>query len=102
MVCDLLAFAGQVFRYGVVTSGCDRNPAAELRDAMKKYIERNMAAVLELCQASSLLRAIDACTCQPVMRGAFTLSPLLFQRPGNTRATQWCHRRSESHQFPAA
>lgn len=89
MAHDLREFAGQVFRYGVATSRCASNPAADLRGALKPYAERNMAAVLEPAQASELLRAIDAYSGQPITRAALALSALLFQRPGNIRAMEW-------------
>jgi integrase len=89
MAHDLREFAGQVFRYGVATGRCQRNPAAELRGSLKPYTERNMAAVLEPAKAGELLRAIDAYAGQPVTRAAMALSALLFQRPGNIRAMEW-------------
>lgn len=86
---DLREFAGQVFRYGIATGRCERNPAADLRGSLKPYTERNMAAVLEPLQAGELLRAIDAYSGQPATRAALALSALLFQRPGNVRAMEW-------------
>ena len=86
---DLREFAGQVFRHAVATGRAGRNPAADLRGALKPYLERNMAAVLDPSQAGALLRAIDAYAGQPVTRAALALSALLFQRPGNIRAMEW-------------
>lgn len=56
---DLREFAGQVFRHAIATGRADRNPAADLRGALKLYVEKNMAAVLEPAQAGELLRAIE-------------------------------------------
>ena len=89
MAHDLREFAGQVFRYGIATGRCERNPAADLRGALTQYTERHMAAVLEPTQAGELLRAIDAYAGHPVTRAALVLSALLFQRPGNIRAMEW-------------
>jgi integrase len=86
---DLREFAGQVFRYGIATGRCERNPAQDLRGSLKPYTERNMAAVLEPKQAGELLRAIEAYAGQPATRAALALSALLFQRPGNIRAMEW-------------
>ena len=59
MAHDLRQYAGQVFRYGIATGRCERNPAADLRGALKPYVEKNMAAVLEPGQAGALMRAIE-------------------------------------------
>jgi len=91
MAHDLREFAGQVFRHAIATGRADRNPAADLRGALKPYVEKSMAAVLEPAQAGELLRAIDAYAGQPVTRAALVLSALLFQRPGNIRAMEWAH-----------
>lgn len=89
MAHDLREFAGQVFRYGIATGRCERNPASDLRGSLKPYTERHMAAVLEPVKAGELLRAIDVYAGQPVTRAALALSALLFQRPGNIRAMEW-------------
>ncbi len=38
---------GQVFRYGVATGRCQRNPAADLRGALRPVLVKHMAAVVE-------------------------------------------------------
>jgi integrase len=81
--------AGQVFRYGVQTGRCDRNPAADLHGALKPVNVTHMAAVLEPKQAGELLRAINGYSGQPTTRVALQLSALLFQRPGNIRQMEW-------------
>jgi integrase len=89
MAHDLREYAGQVFRYGIATGRCKRNPAADLRGALKPFTERHMAAVLEPTRAGELLRAIAGYAGQPVTRAALLLSALTFQRPGNIRAMEW-------------
>lgn len=86
---DLREFAGQVFRYGVSTGRAERDPAADLRDALAPHVTRHMGAVLEPAQAGALMRDIDAYQGQPVTRAALQLSALLFQRPGNIRSMAW-------------
>jgi len=81
--------AGQVFRYGVATSRCDRNPAPDLHGALQPIIVKHMSAVLEPGVAGSLLRAIWKYEGQPLTRAALKLSALLFQRPGNIRHMEW-------------
>jgi integrase len=85
----LRQYAGQVCRYGVATGKCERNPASDLRDALKPLQVRHMGAILEPVQAGQLLRDIDGYAGQPVTRAALQLSALLFQRPGNIRAMEW-------------
>lgn len=81
--------AGQVFRYGVQTGRCERNPASDLQGALRPIVVKHMAAVLEPTKAGELMRSIDAYAGQPVTRVALALSALLFQRPGNIRAMEW-------------
>jgi integrase len=86
---DLREFAGQVFRHGIATARCERNPASDLRGALVPFTERNMAAVLNPTKVGELLRSIDAYQGQPLTRGALLLSALVFQRPGNVRMMEW-------------
>lgn len=85
----LRQISGQVFRYGVQTGRCERNPVADLHGALQPVIVKHMAAVLEPVKVGELLRAIDGYTGQPITRAALLLSALLFQRPGNIRAMEW-------------
>lgn len=80
---------GQVFRYGIATGRCERNPAADLRGALKPVATKHMAAVLEPGKAGRLMRSIAAYEGQPSTRAALLLAALLFQRPGNIRAMEW-------------
>jgi len=81
--------AGQVFRYGIQTGRCERNPSVDLQGALKPVTTKNMAAILDPVKVGSLLRAIDVYTGQPMTRVALALSALLFQRPGNVRQMEW-------------
>ena len=86
---DLREYSGQVFRFWIATGRCERNPAADLRGALKPFVEKHMAAVLEPARAGELLRGIAGYVGQPVTRAALELSALLFQRPGNIRMMEW-------------
>lgn len=86
---SLLEACGQVFRYGVSTGRCERNPAADLRGALKPVLTRHMAAILEPSRVGELMRAIAGYDGQPTTRTALYLSALLFQRPGNIRQMAW-------------
>ncbi|MDP1650963.1 MAG: integrase arm-type DNA-binding domain-containing protein [Rubrivivax sp.] len=89
MARDLCEFAGQVFRYGIATGRCERNPAADLRGALAPHVEKHAAAILDPVKAGELLRSIAGYKGQPSTRAALLLSALLFQRPGNIRAMEW-------------
>jgi integrase len=86
---DLREYSGQVFRYGIATDRCERNPAADLRGALVPFVERNLGAVLDPAEAGALMRSIDGYKGQPLTRAALVLSALLFQRPGNVRMMEW-------------
>jgi integrase len=81
--------AGQVFRYGIATGRCERNPAPDLHGALTPIIVKHTAAVLDPSGATALIRAIAAYAGQPLTRAALELSALLFQRPGNVRQMDW-------------
>jgi integrase len=81
--------AGQVFRYGIQTGRCDRNPAPDLAGALKPLKVTHVSALLEPGSVGELMRAIDSYSGQPVTRAALLLSALTFQRPGNIRAMEW-------------
>lgn len=80
---------GQVIRYGIATGRCERNPAADLRGALKPVATKHMAAMLEPVQVGDLMRSIHDYAGQPGTRAALLLSALLFQRPGNMRQMEW-------------
>ena len=81
--------AGQVFRYGIQTSRCERNPAADLTGALTPLVAKHMAAITEPAKVGELLRAIDCYQGHPATRAALQLSALWFQRPGNVRQMEW-------------
>ena len=80
---------GQVFRYGVACGLCERDPARDLRDALKPVRETHMATITDPDRVGDLLRAIDGYKGLPVTRAALALAPLVFQRPGNLRSMEW-------------
>lgn len=96
--------AGQVFRFGIVTGRCERNPAADLHGALRPIIVRHMAAVLDPDGVSALMKAIASYEGHPLTRAALEMSALLFQRPGNIRQMEWAEvdLRAELWTIPAA
>ena len=80
---------GQVFRYGVAIGACQRNPAADLQDALKPVQSRHHAAIVDPAEAGKLLRDVLAYEGHPVTRAALQLSALLLLRPGELRHMEW-------------
>lgn len=81
--------AGQVFRYGIATGMCERNPAADLRDALKPVQVKHHAAIIDPAALGKLLRDIDGYSGQPVTLAALKLSAMLLLRPGELRHLEW-------------
>jgi integrase len=82
-------YVGMVFRYGIATGRCKRNPAADLRGALTPAKKGNFAAVTEPQQLAKILRAMDAYDGTLPVRCALRLAPLLVVRPGELRKAQW-------------
>jgi integrase len=80
---------GQVFRYGIATGRCERDPAADLRDALKPVIVKHHAAITDPKQVGGMLRAFDDYQGMPTTRAALKLAPLVFLRPGELRQAEW-------------
>ncbi|ODU09110.1 MAG: integrase [Rubrivivax sp. SCN 71-131] len=80
---------GQVFRFGIAAGYCTRNPAADLREALRPVPTRHHAAIVDPKRAGELLRAMGDYAGHPVTRAALALSALLFLRPGELRQLEW-------------
>lgn len=80
---------GQVFRYGIAIGVCKRNPAADLKDALRPVPVRHHAAIVDPKVGGDLLRDLIAYSGHPVTRAALQLSALLLLRPGELRQLQW-------------
>lgn len=79
----------QVFRYGVSTGACGRNPAADLREALKPVPTRHFAAIIDPKGAAELLRDAAGYQGNPTTRAALRLSAMLLLRPGELRRIEW-------------
>ncbi|MBI5722059.1 MAG: integrase arm-type DNA-binding domain-containing protein [Burkholderiales bacterium] len=80
---------GQVFRYGIATGQCSRNPAADLRDALRPVPTRHHAAIVDPKRAGELLRDLVTYHGHPITCAALQLSALLLLRPGELRQMEW-------------
>ena len=79
----------QVFRYAVAAGRANRDQTADLKDALKTPLTKNMAALTTPNEVAQLLRASDEYNGTFVVRGALRLAPLFFCRPGELRYTEW-------------
>jgi integrase len=82
-------YGGMVFRYGIATGRCQRDPASDLRGALAPVQEANFAAVTEPKEFAEILRAIDAYDGTLTVRCALRLAPLVAVRPGELRKAEW-------------
>ncbi len=80
---------GQIFRYGIATGRCARNPAADLRGALAPVRENHLAAITEPQAISALLRAIIGYEGSYVTKCALQLAPLVVVRPRELRMSEW-------------
>jgi integrase len=80
---------GAVFRFGIATGRCERDPSADLRGALVTPTVTHRATIVEPDAVGALLRAIDGFEGQPVTRLALQLAPLVFVRPGELRKAEW-------------
>lgn len=80
---------GQVFRFGIATGACRRDPSADLLDALRPVQTKHLAALTEPTQVGKLLRDMHDYQGHPVTRLALGLSALLLLRPGELRHMEW-------------
>jgi 3-hydroxybutyryl-CoA dehydrogenase len=80
---------GQVFRYGVATGRCERDPCVDLRGALPPAKGGHFAATTDPKRVGEILRAMDGYEGSMIVRSAMRLAPLVFVRPGELRAAHW-------------
>ncbi len=83
------SICSRVFRYAVATGRAERDPAADLRDALRSVATKSFAAITDPKEIGELLRAIDGYQSQPAVMAALKLAPLVFVRPGELRGAEW-------------
>ena len=96
---------GQVFRYGIQTGKCKRDPSSDLRGALKTRQKEHFNAI-ESKEIPELLNAIERNDARlfPRTRRAILLSLHTFTRPGELRKAEWGEIDLENKQWtiPAA
>jgi len=85
----VLQNCGQIFRYGIATGRCDRDPSGDLRGALTPVKSKHHASITDPKEIGQLLRAIDDYQGSFVVRLALKFSALTFCRPGEIRQAEW-------------
>lgn len=81
--------AGQIFRYGVATGRCERDPAQDLNGALTTPVKQHRSAITEPKLVGPLLNALEGYQGTAVVNAALRLAPLTFVRPGELRKAKW-------------
>jgi len=84
----VLQYCGQVFMYAIATGRADRNPAADLRGALKTPVKKHFAHLkaTELPEFVERVRAYDG---HPQTKLAVMLLMLTFVRTTELRGAKW-------------
>lgn len=80
---------GQVFRFAIATGRATSDPARDLKDALRKPLERHFPAITDPIRLGELLRACDGYKGTHIVRAALRLTPMLLLRPGELRHARW-------------
>jgi integrase len=83
-----MQLAGQVFRFGVATGRCERDPTPDLKGALKTRKVKHMARVSE-AELPELMRKIAAYDGELQTRLALQFMALTFVRTGEMRFAEW-------------
>jgi len=80
---------GQVFRYGIATGRCKRDPVPDLRGALQPVKTLHLATITDPKRVGELLRAIEGYSGTFEVQCALQIAPYLFVRPGELRHAEW-------------
>jgi integrase len=84
----LLQASGQIFRYAIATGRAERNPAADLRGALKPPVRKHQAH-LKADELPEYLRKLEAYDGSLQTKLALKFLLLTFVRTGELRAAEW-------------
>ncbi|MDD2219248.1 MAG: tyrosine-type recombinase/integrase [Desulfoplanes sp.] len=84
----VLSLAGQIFRYGVASCLCDRDPSQDLKGALTPPRKHHYPAITDPDLVGKLMKDIDAYQ-SFVVRLALRFQALTFVRPGEIRFCEW-------------
>lgn len=84
----LLQASGQIFRYAIATGRAERNPAADLRGALKPPVRKHQA-YLKADELPEYLQKLDAYDGSLQTKLALKFLLLTFVRTGELRGAEW-------------
>jgi integrase len=99
-VARLRAVASQIFRYGIASGYCKRDPAADLRGALTSATSTPHPAVTSPDEIGELMRAVDRAQPERV-RLALKLLALTCVRPGELLGAEWSEITGDVWDIPA-
>lgn len=79
---------GQIFMYGIATGRVERNPAADLKGALKTHVKKNYAHLKEV-DLPEFIRKLEAYDGNPQTKLAAKLLMLTFVRTNELRGMAW-------------
>lgn len=85
----ILQMASAIFRYGVATSRCRRDPTADLKGALKARRPTKHRAALPATDLPEFLARLEVCSGDPVTRLALKFLVLTFVRTSELRFARW-------------
>ncbi len=94
-------YCSRIFRYGVASQRADRDPAADIKDAIAvKPDPEHFSAITDPAELGSMMRDIETYRGRwYAIRPALQLMPYLFVRPGTLRTMRWADINLESAQW---
>ena len=84
----------RVFKYAVATGRAERDPAADLSEALpsrRDMVKQRYPTITDPKRIGDLLRAIDGFAGTFPVACALKLAPMWFCRPGEIRMAEWAH-----------
>ena len=89
MARRVMQMASSIFRYGVATSRCTRDPTADLRGALKAREPAKHRASLKASELPEFLRRLDIYEGEEFTRMALRFALLTFVRTSEVRFATW-------------
>jgi integrase len=89
MAKRVMQMAGAIFRYGVATSRCTRDPTADLRGALQTPGPVKHRSALDAAELPTFLQRLEDYPGEAVTRQALKLALLTFVRTSEVRFARW-------------
>jgi integrase len=89
MAKRVMQMAGAIFRYGVATSRCMRDPTADVRGALKAPAPVKHRSALAASELPEFLYRLDNYTGDPATKAALKFILLTFVRTNELRMARW-------------